>query len=154
MLITDVSRYSIRMQNMKKCSQYLRSNASLFLWKKLEKFVQILLQDKFWPRIAATRFSRPWRTQNLQTLLCSKPHFRVHIANLFWFLVASFATEMVMYTAGLLSLLGELPNAADHGATLCVGIASPKPWAASPLRSDCNLKIRGKMANLYNNPQM
>ena len=31
------------------------------------------------------------------------------------------------YTAGLLSLLGEPPNAADHGATVCLGIASPKP---------------------------
>ena len=31
------------------------------------------------------------------------------------------------YTAGLLSLLGEPPNAADHGATVCLGIALPKP---------------------------
>ena len=31
------------------------------------------------------------------------------------------------YTAGLLSLLGEQPNAADHGTTVCLGIASPKP---------------------------
>ena len=41
--------------------------------------------------------------------------------NLVWFgLVACFAT-------GLLSLLEEPPNAADHGATICLGIASPKP---------------------------
>ena len=58
------------------------------------------------------------------------------------------------YTAGLLSLLGEPSNAADHGATVCLGIASPKPWAPAPLRSDCNIKIRRKTANLYNNPQM
>ena len=31
------------------------------------------------------------------------------------------------YTAGLLSLLGEPPNADDSGATVGLGIASPKP---------------------------
>ena len=58
------------------------------------------------------------------------------------------------YTVGLLSLLGKPQNAADHGATVCLGITSPKPWAAAPLRLDYNIKIRGKTANLYNNPQM
>ena len=36
------------------------------------------------------------------------------------------ASTKACYKLGL-SLLGEPPNAADHGATVCLGIASPKP---------------------------